>query len=319
MDTYFSKFPIITYAADANNNSYACRDITERVKLYSTPRLTPQNYYPFAVPNNMRADILANEYYDDSTLDWLIYLPNNILDPYYDWHLSDTEFNNYLTSKYGSVAFAQQQIAYWRTNWPVDESNLTVSYYNNLPDIIRKYYIPMWGAENMIMGYSRRQQDWFASTNQIVNIGINMNNNTVFSNNDPLIISLDGINIGNMQVVTSNSTTLTAQHISGATIDLTEVNINTPSYLLLLLPASYNGPGMPQYIVTSLSNSSISGMIVNNSIITTNIPTNEAAFWEPVYYYDIENEKNANNRIIELLEKNYAPETTVAIQQALSS
>ena len=53
---------------------------------------------------------IRDRYYDDPQLVWLIFLANNILDPYYDWPLPQNQFGDFLISKYGTIAAAQAKI-----------------------------------------------------------------------------------------------------------------------------------------------------------------------------------------------------------------
>lgn len=288
IETYFSKFPIITY------NNFQTRDITERVIMTQPAQLVPENFYPYEVQNGMRADTISFQYYNDPTMDWLIYLTNAITDPYYGWTLSNDDFQNYLSTKYGSIAYSQQVIAFFRVNWAADPNPITVSYFDGLADALTKYYEPIWGP-NSIIGYSRRQVDWTASTNQIINFGITMSSNATFTNNDPIQLFSNGAAYGTIQNIIANSSIITAQHI------------------LTNQPISAND------VMVSLSNNSINATITSITTVTTNIPTTEAIFWEPVYYYDVENEKNATNRFIELLESNFALQTSETIRKALNS
>ena len=67
--------------------------------------VTFDEYY---VQDGERPDIVAYDYYDDYTLDWLVLMTNEIHDPYYEWPLSYEQFNAYLKQKYGSVEYTYQ-------------------------------------------------------------------------------------------------------------------------------------------------------------------------------------------------------------------
>ena len=84
-DKYFDKFPIITYS----NNSVV--DITKRVALLDRVSRNPYVFYPFDLSGQERADQLSNRYYEDSYKSWVFYLSNKIMDPYYEWYLSEAE------------------------------------------------------------------------------------------------------------------------------------------------------------------------------------------------------------------------------------
>lgn len=125
MPEYFSNLPTINY------NGINSINITNRATLLDNYKLNASNFYPYTIQENQTADSIAYDYYGDPNYVWIIYYTNNIIDPYYDWPLFQPDFDNYITSKYGSVANAQNQIAYWQQN--------TVQYY---ADIYSNQFIP---------------------------------------------------------------------------------------------------------------------------------------------------------------------------------
>ena len=58
--------------------------------------------------------MIAFKYYGDETLDWLIFLCNNMMDPYYDWPLDYRKFTAYMKSLYGSVDVAKSTVFEYR-------------------------------------------------------------------------------------------------------------------------------------------------------------------------------------------------------------
>lgn len=99
---YFRYFPLITY------NNKTTRNILLRAKVIETVFNKYEAFYPYVIKDGQRADIIANEVYGDSNLDWVIYLVNNIEDPYYGWPMSDKDFNSYLEMKYNKPAVLTQ-------------------------------------------------------------------------------------------------------------------------------------------------------------------------------------------------------------------
>lgn len=60
-------------------------------------------YYPYTIHDGERADTIAYDYYGSSKYTWLIYVCNDITDPYYGWPLTFRQFHDYLRQKYGYV------------------------------------------------------------------------------------------------------------------------------------------------------------------------------------------------------------------------
>ena len=263
---YFQKFPIITY------NNYTTRNITERVALIHQDKVNSEGLTPVEISDTMRADVLAYNAYGDSWLDWMIWLNNNDVDPYYDWHLNADEFNAYLNDKYGSWMWAQELIAYWRLAWPTDDYQIDAGYYNtNLPGVLKKYYSPVWGSGSTILYYVRNLQDWRVTTNQMISFDITMKAaNTSFAANDVIQIYQGGFVNGQFQSIMANSSVIIGQHVTG--------NTNAPATLV------------------SVSNTQLSANASNVTILQTNIDLAEIVYWEGVSYYEIEAERNAKNK-----------------------
>jgi hypothetical protein len=61
----------------------------------------------YEVEENDTPEILAEKVYNDAGAGWMILYANKIIDPQFDWPMSDEVFKKYVTEKYGSVALAQ--------------------------------------------------------------------------------------------------------------------------------------------------------------------------------------------------------------------
>ena len=105
---YFSDFPQIEYQAKI------ARSIMARPRIASSLLSNPAAIYSYTVNNDLRPDQVAHLYYGDSELLWLIFLANNIVDPYYGWPLTQNTFQDFLISKYGSIATAKTTIKHYR-------------------------------------------------------------------------------------------------------------------------------------------------------------------------------------------------------------
>jgi hypothetical protein len=111
VNRYFDKYPLINYA----NNLVI--DITKRVTLVDKVTKNPYIFYPYDISNSEREDQLSARYYGDPYKSWILYLSNNITDPYYEWYLSDEEFNEFIISKYGSIENSMQKIKFYRNHY----------------------------------------------------------------------------------------------------------------------------------------------------------------------------------------------------------
>ena len=166
MDLYFNKFPKITY------NNTEVRDITRRVVLPQSLRDVATSFYPYTIIDGMRSDVIAHTYYKDADVDYLIYITNGIVDPYYGWYLTNEQFIEFIKQKYGSIDYAQQKVSYWEVNWLGEEINIAVARYQSFPEIIKKYWQPVIGAQNRIVSYKRSPLDWTVNTNKSVKVTV---------------------------------------------------------------------------------------------------------------------------------------------------
>ena len=105
---YFSDFPQIEYQAKI------ARSIMARPRIASSLLSNPAAIYSYTVNNDLRPDQVAHLYYGDSELLWLIFLANNIVDPYYGWPLTQNAFEDFINSKYGTIANAKSTIKHYR-------------------------------------------------------------------------------------------------------------------------------------------------------------------------------------------------------------
>lgn len=156
MSKYFTNFSLIRY------NGARAIDITERAAIMT--RIFGNNYafYPYHVKNGMRADTVAERYYGDPDLVWLVYFSNNIVDPYHEWPMDEDTFNAHLISKYGSIDAARNIVVKYRVNWYEDTRELTRIQYNSLPPVEKKYWTPEFDNNNNPAFYRRKEIDFVA-------------------------------------------------------------------------------------------------------------------------------------------------------------
>ena len=169
MAKYFDKFPLVSY------NGQTAKNILARVGFTAEAKKDIYSNFDFSIQEGMafRPDSLSNTYYSSPYYDWVIYLSNNVIDPYYDYYMSADDLTSMITQKYGSVAEAMSTIIFYRNNWTSDESLIPTEIYDSLETEIKKYWQPKLNADDYVIGYVRIQEDWIASTNKIVQIFVN--------------------------------------------------------------------------------------------------------------------------------------------------
>ena len=117
MSQYFAAFPSINYSGTNAKN------ITLRTNIVKSFNQNSSNFYTYLVKDGETADAIAYDYYTDANYIWVIYMVNNIIDPYYEWPLSTVEFEKFIIDKYGSLASAKQTTVYYK--------KIPINYYVN--------------------------------------------------------------------------------------------------------------------------------------------------------------------------------------------
>jgi hypothetical protein len=109
MPYFFTPNPTVGYDPLNTNRRHIATDITRRFKVENIIKSPNLIFYDYMIKDRDRPDIIADKYYGDSTLDWLVFIVNNIFDPYFQWPLNDKQFNDYIVQKYGSSSVAMAQ------------------------------------------------------------------------------------------------------------------------------------------------------------------------------------------------------------------
>ena len=100
---YFRQFPKIDYDVRGTGVSQKMTDITRRVRFrdYMKRNFVVFDYYD--VKSGETPEYIANEFYGDPELHWIILMTNNIVDYYTDWPMKTNQFENFVKSKYDDV------------------------------------------------------------------------------------------------------------------------------------------------------------------------------------------------------------------------
>lgn len=276
-DKYFDKFPIIQYGNNTVNNSVV--DITKRVDLLNNISSNPYIFYPYDLAEYERADQFSHRYYSDAYKSWILYISNQIVDPYYEWYMRNNEFSEFIIKKYGSIQNAIQKIKYYRNNWQ-PSTEINPSGYNALTAYMKTFWEPVYGVNSKIISYKRKEDDYIVNTNKIVTYSVS---NTEFINDEIVNIVFDTNNKGTGQIAKSGNNIVYIQHLSGTFLSNTTVTIGPNSYI-------YG------------TESTVNTVFTSSSIVANNLHSEVEIYFSPVTYYQYEEEKNAFNRTIRVLD-----------------
>ena len=100
--SYFSQFPLMAYDMAGNKQYKLLPNILRRVKLRSGIRSGSFLFDNYDVKDGERPEDIAFKYYGDPELHWVVLMTNNITDRYYQWPLTQPQFQEHLKDKYGA-------------------------------------------------------------------------------------------------------------------------------------------------------------------------------------------------------------------------
>ena len=102
---YFEYFPTIGYDVRGEKNNTRVQGITN-VLVRIRKKLNVINSALFEqhfISDGDRPDILAHQFYGDSTLHWVILYANYMTNPYYDWPLPYFDLQKFVAKKYDDI------------------------------------------------------------------------------------------------------------------------------------------------------------------------------------------------------------------------
>lgn len=269
MAGYFNDFPLINVPGAG-----LVKNIIARPKINTRDR----SLIDYNLTSYMRPDQLAQTYYEDDTLDWSIYIANEIIDPYYDYFMNNDAFNKMIIAKYRSLDIAAQTIVLWMSNWRDDNSPaLTPSQFASLPTDVKSFYDANALGGKSIVNYTRKRKTIYKTTNLIVTYLLAA----------PLALTPGTVvTLGTFQgigtVVNTNGNYVTVQHV---------INV---------------------YNVTTLNNISCTVIRTVQSISDTQAP-----YFKPLSAYDVAYNLNESRRSIKVIPPNQAEATRTELKRVL--
>ena len=98
---YFERFPLMAYDVAADGNYKLLPNILKRVKLRTGLASGSFLFDAYDVIDGEKPEDIAFKIYGDPELHWVILMTNNVTDRYYQWPLTQPQFQEHLADKYG--------------------------------------------------------------------------------------------------------------------------------------------------------------------------------------------------------------------------
>jgi hypothetical protein len=100
---YFENFPITYYSLHDLSNVKVVTNITRRVQISDEVKNTLGVYDEYDVQDGETPELVAEKFYNNPELHWLILLYNDIIDPRFDWVLPYNSFIRVIEGKYNNI------------------------------------------------------------------------------------------------------------------------------------------------------------------------------------------------------------------------
>ena len=105
MSSYFQRVPDFNYVSrlpDSKIGDYIrVKNLFKKGKLREDIFQNVAFFEKYKIVGDDRPDNVAFEVYNDSSLDWLVLLSNNVLNVQSEWPLPQTDFDRFVLDKYG--------------------------------------------------------------------------------------------------------------------------------------------------------------------------------------------------------------------------
>jgi hypothetical protein len=282
--TYFRSFPTTTYA-----NTQVV-DLTRRAALRRSLVADSRAYLPYEVRAGMRADQVAEFYYGDPENVWMVYMSAGLVDPYHGWYMGQNDFEEHVSTKYGSQEHAIDRTHHWQLDWASDETELSPAAYQALDPVLKKYWEASYGQGANIISYTRRVEDWTASTNMVVRLEITPDGDGDFAPGDVLTFRTGGARTGAAEVAWANSSVVKVHHVR-------------------------NEHDMAGQRVTAESGAS--AVVGDVRFVANTIPVDERPYWSRVSCYDHEFGLNESRKYIRLVDAKYTIQLQADLKKTL--
>ena len=107
---FFVKFPALQYDLDIATgkklaNPRIVTDIFKRIIIKRNLQEAATVFTKYIVKDEDTAEIIAHKLYGSAGLHWLVYLPNEIINPFFDWPLSERKLVPFIEKKYPGSTF----------------------------------------------------------------------------------------------------------------------------------------------------------------------------------------------------------------------
>lgn len=112
MAKYFAQIPNIVYSLNENpsNELTLVKNIFARTRLVNSVINNAAAFFKYITQDYDTPEMVAHKYYGSADKHWVVLFSNYITDPYFEFPMNSTTFDNYVIEKYGSLSAAQSTL-----------------------------------------------------------------------------------------------------------------------------------------------------------------------------------------------------------------
>tara|TARA_R110000868_G_scaffold12505_3_gene59738 strand:+ start:1646 stop:2335 length:690 start_codon:yes stop_codon:yes gene_type:complete len=100
---YFQNFPYTYYSLDNTRTVQVVTDITNRAVISDEVKTNLGLYDEYDIKDGETPELVADRFYNNPELHWIVLQYNDIIDPRFDWPLDTNNLTRYVTGKYYSL------------------------------------------------------------------------------------------------------------------------------------------------------------------------------------------------------------------------
>lgn len=109
--SYFSRFPFVAYTVDGGTTYNVVSDVLRRIAVKQETKENYSLYEEYIVQDGETPETVSHKFYNDTQYHWVVMMLNDIIDPRFDWPLSDTQLYDYVNNKYnGNISGIRQYL-----------------------------------------------------------------------------------------------------------------------------------------------------------------------------------------------------------------
>ena len=101
--SYFAQFPLIPYDSVGAGNFKLVTNLLKRVGIRAKIKANVSVFDTYDVKEGETPEMLADKFYDDPELHWVVLMMNDITDRYHQWPLNHNQFLAHINDKYSNV------------------------------------------------------------------------------------------------------------------------------------------------------------------------------------------------------------------------